>query len=183
MNVPRFIRRLFREPYDGLRHHGVVEPGVLYRCGQPTPEQLGDLIARYGIRTVVSLRGSRGSDDADAWEAAERGVCDAHGVSFVALPCNHKRPPTSDQVERFLGLMRDAARHPVLVHCRVGQQRTILFCALYRMHVQGVGAADALREMDELGFKSGHRRHQRLLRAFHEFAPRRPADASAVAGH
>lgn len=171
MNVPRFIRRLFREPYDGLRHHGVVQEGVLYRCGQPTPAQLAELIGRYGIRTVVSLRGVRRGDDADAWEAAERAVCDEHGVAFVGLPCNHKNPPTSEQVERFLGLMRDGSRHPVLVHCRIGQQRTILFCALYRMHVQGVSAEEALREMDELGFKSGHRRHQRLLEVFRAFTP------------
>ena len=31
VNVPRFIRRLFRAPYDGLRHYGVVAEGALYR--------------------------------------------------------------------------------------------------------------------------------------------------------
>ena len=25
MNVPRFIRRWFRAPYDGMRHYGTVE--------------------------------------------------------------------------------------------------------------------------------------------------------------
>jgi len=170
VNVPRVIRRIFRAPYDGLRHHGTVEEGVLYRCGQPTPEQLDQLIGQYALKTVVSFRGVRDSDDPDAWEQIERRVCEERGVAFVSLPCNHKNPPTAEQVESFIELMRDTQRHPVLVHCRIGQQRTLLFCGLYRVRVQGSDADGVLRWMDELGFKSGHRRHRRLLAAFREFA-------------
>jgi protein tyrosine/serine phosphatase len=166
VNVPRFIRRLFRAPYDGLRHYGVVAEGKLYRCGQPTPEELGDLIGRLGLKTVVSLRGSRDADDPDGWEQSERAVCEQGGVSFVTIPCNHKNPPTEAQAEQFLGLCRSAERQPVLVHCRLGQQRTLLFCALYRVHVDGLDPERAEREMDELGFGAHKRRHRRLLDAF-----------------
>jgi protein tyrosine/serine phosphatase len=170
MNCPRFIRRLFRAPYDGLRHFGVVEEGKLYRCGQPTAEELAGLIDQYGLKTIVSLRGTRGAADPDAWERAERLVCQSRGVQFVAFPCNHKNPPTAEQAREFLRLTRDTNRRPVLVHCRLGQQRTLLFCGLYRVHAQRVDPAAALREMDELGFKSHVRRHKRLLAAFHELA-------------
>jgi protein tyrosine/serine phosphatase len=170
VNVPRFIRRWFRAPYDALRHYGVVEKGVLYRCGQPTPQQLAQLIDRHHIKTVVALRGSRDPDDPDAWEQDEREICQQHGVDFVTLPCNHKNPPTADQVKRFLDLMRDRNRHPALVHCRIGQQRTGMFCALYRVYLQGVDPEDALREMDALGFNIRRRRHQRLLEAYRRFA-------------
>jgi len=179
VNVPRFIRRIFRAPYDGLRHAGVVEEGVLYRCGQPTAEQLAELIDRHALKTVVSLRGTRPSDHPDAWEEVERDVCRQKGAAFVSLPCNHKNPPSAQQVERFLDLMRDARRHPVLVHCRLGQQRTLLFCALYRVRIQGVAAQQALCEMDALGFNSRHRRHRRLLAAFHQFAQNPQAVQSA----
>ena len=147
-----------------------MEQGALYRCGQPTPEQLAELIDRHSLRTVVSLRGSRRADDPDAWEQAERDVCQAKGVEFISLPCNHKNPPTLAQVACFLRLAREAERRPLLVHCRLGQQRTLLFCALYRVHVQGVDAEQALREMDEQGFGIRRRRHQRLLSAFNEYA-------------
>lgn len=173
MNVPRFIRRLFRLPYDGLRHHGVVEEGVLYRCGQPTPDQLAELIDRHGLKTVVSLRGKRTAEAHDTWEEEERATCTRKGVQFVSIPFNHKNPPTLAQVEQFLNLMRTPERHPVLLHCRLGQQRTLLFCALYRMHLQGMDAPTALKEMDELGFGVNKRRHQRLLEAFEFFAPPR----------
>jgi protein tyrosine/serine phosphatase len=177
MNVPRFIRRLFRAPYDGLRHFGVVEEGRVYRCGQPTPEQLAGQIETLGLRTVVSLRGSRDEDDPDGWEAAERDLCVARGVRFVAIPCNHKNPPTREQVEAFIELARDPQRTPLLVHCRLGQQRTLLFCALHRVHNQNVPPDAALREMDELGFNIRHRRHQRLLAAFHQFSRAVACDA------
>lgn len=170
MNVPRWIRRLFRTPYDGLRHYGVVREGILYRCGQPTPTELEDLIQRLGLKTVVSLRGIRDAEDPDAWEQAERSVCDAYGVAFVPIPCNHKNPPTPEQVEQFLALCRDAGRRPVLVHCRLGQQRTLLFCALFRVHEDGLAIDEAEREMDALGFGAHKRRHRRLLEAFRALA-------------
>lgn len=170
MNVPRFIRRLFRRPYDGLRHFGVVEPGVLYRSGQPTAGDLEKLIREYGLRTVVSLRGSRDDADPDAWEAEERMVCEDAGVEFVTIPCNHKNPPTREQVAKFLAITRDVNRRPVLVHCRLGQQRTMLFVGLFRVHCQGVATDQVLAEMDERGFNSRHRRHQKLLTAFRSFA-------------
>lgn len=170
MNVPRFIRRLFRAPYDGLRHYGVVAEGRLYRCGQPTPPELEDLIGRLAIRTVVSLRGVRDADDPDGWEQAERAVCAAHGVAFMPIPCNHKNPPTPDQVRQFLDVCRAAERQPVLVHCRLGQQRTLLFCALYRVHAEGADPREAEREMDALGFGAHKRRHRKLLEAFRQLS-------------
>jgi len=168
--VPRFIRRWFRAPYDGLRHFGVVEEGVLYRSGQPTPDELRDLIDRYRIKTVVALRGSRDPADPDAWEQDERQVCNERDVRFVTLPSNHKNPPTEEQVRRFLDLVAEPANQPVLIHCRIGQQRTGMYCALFRVHMQGIDAEEALREMDELGFNIRHRRHQRLLAAYRRFA-------------
>ena len=83
VNVPRIIRRLFRAPYDGLRHFGVVDEGALYRCGQPTPAQLRTLIDGHKLRTVIALRGSRDTRDPDAWERAEREVCREKGVDIL----------------------------------------------------------------------------------------------------
>ena len=170
MNVPRVIRRLFRRPYDGLRHLGTVAPERLYRCGQPRPADLAELVRRFGLRTVVSLRGAREDEDPDAWEDEERAACAAAGAQFVTLPFNHKNPPTPAQAGAFLDLCTAADRQPVLVHCRLGQQRTLLFCALYRVHVEHADPDAAEREMDALGFNAGHRRHQKLLAAYRALA-------------
>ena len=173
MNVPRFIRRWFRAPYDGLRHHGVVHAGVLYRSGQPRPQDLETLIQRDQLKTVVALRGSRDPNDPDSWEQEERTVCDRHAVKFITLPCNHKNPPTPEQIQQFMDVMSDQQNHPVLVHCRIGQQRTGMFCALYRVHFQGVAPEDALHEMDEMGFNIRKGRHRVLLEAFQRYVQAR----------
>lgn len=179
MNVPRFIRRLFRAPYDGLRHFGVVAEGKLYRCGQPRPDELRELIERHGLRTVVSLRGSRDADDPDSWQQAEAAVCEAAGVSFITIPCNHRNPPDVERAQQFLSLFREPTRVPVLVHCRLGQQRTLLFCGLYRVHFDGLDPESAEREMDALGFGAHNRRHGELLAAFRHLA-RQPLLSTAT---
>lgn len=170
LNVPRFIRRWFRQPYDGLRHFGVVTEGGLYRCGQPRPEDLEGLIAEHDLKTVVSLRGSRDPDDPDAWEREERDVCERHGVRFELLPSNHRKPPTAEQVGKFLGWCESSDEKPVLVHCRLGQQRTMMYCALYRVHLEGLEPDTAERWMDELGFGVKVRRHKDLLAAYRQLA-------------
>lgn len=174
MVIPRWLRRLFRSPYDGLRNFRVVEPGVLYRCGQPRPAELASLIREHGLRTVISLRGRRDEGDPDDWIEAQAEVCRGSGVSLVHIPFNHKNPPTAQQLGQFLEIVRDPSRVPALVHCRAGQQRTGLFVALFRVHAQGMAVEEALREMDALGFNSRHRRHQRLLRAYRELASEPP---------
>ncbi len=170
MIIPRFVRRWFRAPFDGFRHFAVVDPGVLYRCGQPTPDQLTQLIHEHKLKTVISFRGERDADDSDAWEADEAAVCAEHGAQFVRIPCNHKNPPTIAQRDEFLRIVRDPQRRPVLVHCRLGQQRTMLFVALYWVHVLGWPVDKAEIEMDKAGFNIRHRRHQKLLTAFRELA-------------
>src|SRR5437868_15065750 len=47
--------------------HTVI-PGLVYRSSQPSPELLADLVKRYGIRTVVNLRGYCDGFD---WYSAE----------------------------------------------------------------------------------------------------------------
>src|SRR3712207_4208486 len=65
---------LFRIPF---RNWGVVESGRLYRSNHPLPWQLRQAVARFGLRTVINLRGQRvecGSDLLGRAEAAELGL-------------------------------------------------------------------------------------------------------------
>ena len=38
-----------------------VVPGRLYRCNHPTPARLAALTRRYGLRTLINLRGETGN--------------------------------------------------------------------------------------------------------------------------
>ena len=52
---------IFRTVWDNFYP---VIPGKLYRCNHPTPGRLARLKERWGLRTLVNLRGHRrcGSD-------------------------------------------------------------------------------------------------------------------------
>jgi protein tyrosine/serine phosphatase len=102
----------------GGNFHEVIA-GEVYRCGQPTAAGLAELIRRYGIRTVVNLRG----DNPEAeWYWEEKRTAERLGASFVDVGLYGNIPPEAEQ----LGLLVDTLDHaavPMLVHCYSGADR------------------------------------------------------------
>jgi protein tyrosine phosphatase len=62
--------------------------------------------------------------------------------------------PEEDDAVRFLQIVANPRRDPVLVHCQHGADRTGTMCALYRVAVQGWSKKEAVEEMSqgEFGF-------------------------------
>jgi len=112
----------------------------LYRCAQPTAEGIQHLRS-LGIKTVVNLR----SFHSDA------GMIGNAAIHYEPIPMNAWHPE-EEEVVRFLRIVTDPKRVPVLVHCQHGADRTGTMCALYRIVVQGWSKEEALREMQEGGF-------------------------------
>lgn len=157
----------------------VVEPGVLYRCAQPSPVGLDRLVHDYGIKTVVSFRddseGRKGSVP-DAWESA---ACSRLGINYVKLPAKvwsyeHGVVPADENVRRFLEVMRDAKNHPVLIHCFRGIHRTGIFGAIYRMDCQGWTNDEAIEELRRLGYTTLDGDHD-VRQYLESYKPKGPA--------
>lgn len=149
--------------YIGMRTFHEVKPGVLYRCGQLHRDHLQKVKDQFGIRTVVCLRASVEEKHAEYWSKMEQEWCQEAGVKFVNIPCNNKNPPTDEQVDDFITLMRDSASHPVLLHCKLGRQRTGLMAAVYRMACENWTLEQAYEEMDRFDFQPQRRKHQGLF--------------------
>lgn len=140
-----------------MRNFRVVEDRVLYRSGQLTPASLERVIHDYGIRTVVSFRYAEKGESSppDAWEEP---LCAKLGVNFVRIQpdiwvsLDGGPIPAEAGAKRFLEIVRDPRKQPVLVHCFRGAHRTGTHCALYRMECQGWNNADALAELKALGY-------------------------------
>lgn len=113
---------------------------ALYRSAQPSPEDMKKLKA-MGIETVVNLR----SFHSDRDEIGDTGLADE------GIPMKAWHPEEEDAV-RFLRIVTNPKRAPVLVHCQHGADRTGTMCALYRVAVQGWSKEEALREMTQGGF-------------------------------
>ena len=140
-----------------LRNVRVVEEGVLYRSGQPSPAGLGRLIHDYDIRTVVCFRDVEDGKAVVPPDQWEEGFCANLGINYVRMPLrvwsyDKGVVPADENVRKFLDIMADPKNQPVLVHCFRGVHRTGTYCAIFRMERQGWSNEDAIEELKELGY-------------------------------
>jgi len=112
----------------------------LYRSAQPTSQGMQNL-QQNGIATVVNLR----SFHSDRDEIGATGL----GYEHIYMKAWH---PERKEAVRFLQIVTNPKRTPVLVHCLHGSDRTGTMCALYRIAVQGWTKEEAIREMTSGGF-------------------------------
>lgn len=113
---------------------------ALYRSAQPSAGGMVQL-KKKGIRTIVNLR----SFHSDRDEIGDTGL----GYEHIYMKAWH---PEYKEVVRFLQIVTDKRRQPVLVHCMHGADRTGFMCAVYRVAVQGWSKKDAAKEMVEGGY-------------------------------
>jgi protein tyrosine/serine phosphatase len=134
----------------GPKHLFPVTPGVLYRSGTLSPEQLGAVIDRYGIKTVVNLRS--GIENADgSWHARQAETLQRKGVVLEDLPMHSGYPPDDEVLGRWLDLISGPSTHPILVHCEYGKVRTGIMVAVYQIEQLGYTGAEAIENFRFFG--------------------------------
>lgn len=145
------------------RHLRTVEPHVLYRSAWPTGPQLGTLVKRYGIRTVVNLcqPGEEVSCLDGNWER-EAEQCRQLGVTLIHVPLAGNSPPTAEQAKAWLQLFQTPEKLPVLVHCAQGVIRTNGMVAVYCISVQGIDNRSVLSDLPDFGHDLFAAKRQRL---------------------
>jgi tyrosine-protein phosphatase SIW14 len=134
-----------RKHYVGLPGFAEVSP-ELFRGGQPGADGL-EALKKMGVAIVVDMRGSRSKHE----EAAVRKL----GMHYVSIPW-HCPFPNDEAFARFLRLIQENRGRKVFVHCRLGDDRTGLAVAVYRMADEGWSAEEAMSEMKEFGFTKPH---------------------------
>ncbi len=112
----------------------------LYRSAEPTAPGLRDLKI-MGMRTVINLRSSH----SNAQEVRKA------GLNYEEIRVKGVFPEEK-QVIKFLRLVTNSRKTPLLVHSHHGRARTGIMCAVYRITVQGWTQERALEEMIEGGF-------------------------------
>lgn len=122
-----------------LYNFGTVAEGRVYRSAQPSPWFLRWAVKNHGVRTLVNLRGRT--------PGFESRFAAQNGLRLFSFDLSASRPPTDEDVERFLAVLSNPEHHPILVHCRSGVDRTGYMLALYRMSEDGWSKEQALAEM------------------------------------
>jgi uncharacterized protein (TIGR01244 family) len=136
-----------------------VVPGRLYRSNHPTPGRLARLTERYGLRTVINLRGeARNGSDALSRQAARR-----LGLTFIDLPLESRGVPQRARILRLMEIY-GAMAEPALIHCKSGADRTGLAAGIFLL-AEGRPVEEALAQ---LSLRFGHIRQARagVLDAF-----------------
>ncbi len=131
---------------DGNVH--VLQPNVVIRSAEPTPERLGDITRRFGVRSVVNLRGM---NVGQPWYDDEIRASRALGLQHVDVALSAQHELTPAQIDAVLALIEQAPK-PVLIHCNGGSDRTGLVSAAWLFaHGASKDVADT-----QLALRYGH---------------------------
>ncbi len=123
----------------------------LYRSAQPTADGMKNL-KKMGVETVVNLRSFH----------SDRNEIGVTGLAYEHIYMKTWYPKQNEAV-RFLQIVTNPKRTPVLVHCQHGADRTGTMIAIYRIAIQGWTKEEAIREMKEGGY-GFHRIWDNLLK-------------------
>lgn len=125
-----------------------VEPQVLYRSGQLDGEELREVAQRYGIRSVLSLRGG---SPGDSWYDAEIQTSRELGLQRYQFKMSAHRDLPPERLDEVVRLIREAPK-PLLVHCNAGADRTGLVVAAYALRK----GRDVATAETQLSLRYGH---------------------------
>lgn len=156
----------------GIRDAAKVND-FLFRGSQPSEQGLEEL-KKIGITSIVDLRGElRGRADAEKEQA------EALGMRVVIIHASGWSPPSDEQVSQFFQLVQTEPREKLYVHCWLGDDRTGVFIATYRIAFEHWNPDDAIREMYHFHFKGfWHPSMKTYIRDFPAHFAASPAFAS-----
>jgi protein tyrosine/serine phosphatase len=129
----------------GIPNFAEVTPR-LYRGGQPDLRGI-DALEKIKINIVIDMRGGYNTKEEEALKK--------RGMQYVAIPW-HCPFPKDKSFADFLKVMEQNPGKKVFVHCRLGDDRTGMAIAAYRMAEEGWSADEAMNEMKAFGFTSSH---------------------------
>lgn len=112
--------------------HTVIE-GELYRSAQPSAASLESYVHRYGIKTVINLRGP---EKKQSWYTDEIATASRLGIEHVDFAMSATREVTPEAAEKLVAIMRKAPK-PILIHCKAGADRSGIAAALYSLKIAG----------------------------------------------
>ena len=133
----RISERIFG--LKGISNVGRVSRGV-FRGDQPRSEGYATL-KQMGIKTIINLRSNH----------SEKKRVEAEGMRSIEMPLSVFDNVGVKTVNRIIEIMADPGNQPAYVHCKLGQDRTGVVIAAYRMKVDGWSLKEAEAEMQAFG--------------------------------
>jgi len=149
----------------------VIQNGIAYRSGTMSAKNLAQKIRKYGIKSVVNLRGKQTNQK---WWIEESTLLKKYGISFYNVKMSaHMLPPRAHILE-LIHLFHTAKR-PLLIHCHAGADRTSQAAALWKRIIESCDTRTALRQLSS---SFGHiKRRYPAMEYFLRLLPEKGAEA------
>jgi undecaprenyl-diphosphatase len=126
--------------HDNLR---TLVPGQAYRAGQMSTNALVHCIRRYGIKSILNLRGENLTS---TWHQAEIETAEKLRVVHYDRSLTSGDDLTLEQMDDLVALLRQTPK-PVLIHCLGGADRSGLVSSLYLFALEGRSPGEADKEL------------------------------------
>ena len=124
----------------------------IFRSGQPDEDEFESLCTFYGLRSVLNLRES--NSDKKMINAVNKRHS-APAVTLYNVPLDTGKISETD-LYKILTVIRDAPK-PLLIHCRLGSNRTGCAVAAYRIVFENWSVEKAISELMKPEY--GHHRY------------------------
>ncbi len=118
-----------------------VEAGVFYGSRQMTGKALHRYFDKYGVKTLINLRGENPGAD---WYDPEAEACRAAGVRLENFSWSKNKIPDPESLARFINVI-ETGTPPFLAHCQGGTHRTGMAAAVYQL-LKGKDTATARKQ-------------------------------------
>jgi protein tyrosine/serine phosphatase len=120
-----------------------IDAGKFYRSAQLGKDEFEDVVKKYGIRTVINLRGHQ---PGEWWYDDEESELKRLHVRQEDIGFSTEQMQTKEDWARYAQLLKTVER-PILVHCRSGADRTGEASAVYMLDYMGKSRDEALKQL------------------------------------
>jgi protein tyrosine phosphatase (PTP) superfamily phosphohydrolase (DUF442 family) len=112
--------------YLRLNFHKISDEA--YRSAQPTPSQIKKYSQKYGIKTILNLKGR--NPKGPYWEF-EKEMCDKLGIKIVNIGIKSRGIPSKEQIQEAKEVF-ESIEYPMWMHCKAGSDRTGIYANLFQ---------------------------------------------------
>jgi hypothetical protein len=131
-----------------LAYFGKVGDGV-YKGSKPKTDADYEFLQKQHIKYILDLELLPSLRHSEQKKAQRHRIVLLH-ARINASPIS----PSEKHIERIMAVLKESRYHPIYFHCAYGRDRTSLVAALYKVYYLGMSPQDALRYMDESGYKN-----------------------------